>query len=431
MSCSIPRKLSRGVTLLVVSLTAVPLMVLLPLSDALGWLTLALGLGVIWVLGVKHPRVKYVLLVAFSLRAFFALVHHYVVYLPDSQADAATFERVAAQWARMGFWGVVAHFNTGSSLYSWVIGLLYSVTVRSPLMAQGINVLFGTLIVWNVYRISALFWGHRLARRAGYAAAFFPTLVLYSAITMREVAVVYPFTLGVYYFARWLDSDHAWEFVKAVLAFAISIAFHTVAVTAMLVLVIAAFKRWFAAFWTTTFTKGMVKRGLVLGMLIVTIGLIFTTGWGLGKISNMGHVGVLRWLANEEKMAARGRAAYLVHLQIRTLFDLVWQTPVRLVYFLYAPFPWMVRSLGDLLGAMMSSFVFVLTVLMVRSFGCVWKNKKARWSFYVLASITLAFALTVSNYGTSIRHVSKVVPIVLTLVRFPAFKWRRGAKYAI
>ena len=79
----------------------------------------------------------------------------------------------------------------------------------------------------------------------------------------------------------------------------------------------------------------------------------------------------------------------------------------------------------------MSSFVFVLTVLMVRSFGCVWKNKKARWSFYVLASITLAFALTVSNYGTSIRHVSKVVPIVLTLVRFPAFKWRRGAKYAI
>jgi len=390
-------------------------------AEFLGWITLLLGFAVVQWIGSRQPRVRTLLTCAFLIRAIFALVHHYVVPLPDSQADAVTFELIAARWAQEGFLGALSHFTTGAYLYSWVISLLYSLTTRSPLMAQGVNVLFGTLIVWNVYRISRLFWNERLAHRAGYAAAFFPTLVLYSAITLREVAVVFPFTLGILYFVKWIRKDRTRDFVGAFITFWISSAFHTGTIIAILVLTIAAFRRWLDAFLAPRSIK-VIKRGVALGILVLGVYLIVVSGWGLEKLSGLRHVDPLSWLSYRQEVTACGRAAYLENMQTRTVLDLVWQTPIRVAYFLFAPFPWMVRSPVDLLGAVMSFLNLVLVLLLLHSLRSIWTNREARWSLYILVGMLIGFALAVSNYGTSIRHTSKLVPLALALAKIPRVK---------
>ena len=52
-----------------------------------------------------------------------------------------------------------------------------------------------------------MFWPKKTAVRTAWIAALFPTLVLFSAINRREVAVVYPFVLGLLYFVHWYRSD--------------------------------------------------------------------------------------------------------------------------------------------------------------------------------------------------------------------------------
>jgi len=429
MTVSADRRVLIGTSLLVLAtgFGVVGLEALVPLADLLGLATLLLGLTVVWMIGLKHPEVRALLILAFAIRAIFALVHHYGVPLPDSQADAVTFERVAAQWAGQGMGSILTHFTTGAYLYSWIISLLYSITLRSVLMMQGINVLFGTLIVWNVYRLSRLIWGQRSALRAAYIAAIFPTLVLYSAITLREVAIVFPFTLGALYFVRWLKSDHPWEFGKAFVAFAFSAGFHTGMIPALFVLAVAGLRKWLDAFLVPS-TRKLVKRGLAVAVIGIGACIIVASGWGLGKLGGLQHTDPMSWLTTQQELAARQRAAYLSDLQPRTPLDLVWQTPVRVAYFLFAPFPWMVRSPADLLGLVIVVLNAGLVLLLLRSMLGIWADPRARWSFYILLGVLVSFALTTSNYGTSLRHSAKLVPLALGLARVPRVRWggRRG-----
>jgi len=388
------------------------------LLDFFGWLALVIAFTIILRIGAKHPRARYLLIWAFIVRALFVLVHHYILPLPDSQADAVTFHRVAVQWAKNGFLGALGQFTTGAYLYSWVLSLIYSAIGPSVLAAQAINALFGTLIVWNVYRISSLLWGDKWAWRAGILASFFPTLVLYSAITMREVAIVYPLTLGVLWFTKSLQTNRPKYFLAAVGAFSVSTAFHTGIVVSLLLLPVAAYVRWLRDLLARN-SSGVIKGAFYVSVIIAVIGGIFATGWGLNKIGPSAYADPLGWLAQKQASASRGRAAYLEWMQPHTMLDLCWQLPVRVLYFLFAPFPWMVQSSEDVLGLLISMLNLVLVLLLIRSLPKVLGNACARWQLWMLGGLVIVFALTTSNYGTSLRHVSKVVPLVLCLVRVP------------
>jgi 4-amino-4-deoxy-L-arabinose transferase-like glycosyltransferase len=388
------------------------------ISDLVGIITLAFGGILIFLVATKHHPVRKPLIAAFALRAAFALVHYYIVPLPDSQADALTFERLAAEWAEHGFVGMWHQFRTGAYLYPWLISVVYSLVGRSPLTAQAINVFFGSLIVRNVYLIAKQFWDDKVSTRAAWVAAVFPTLVLYSAITMREVAIVFPLTLSVFYFLRWLREERPTNMVKALAACGISVAFHTGVVVVILVMALGAVFRWLRALLAAR-TSLVLKRGFVLGFIAIGIGAILASGWGLEKIGGLKVGSVVDWLANQQLVAARGRAAYLQHLQPRSAFDLIWQVPIRITYFLFMPFPWFVRSWADLLGLTMSACNLLLTILVLRSFSKVWATYERRWGLYILFALLVTFALTTSNYGTSVRHSSKLIPLALALAGIP------------
>ena len=403
---------------LFLGLGSTSLVLYLPIPDLIGIITLLLGGTLTFFVVTECPSARYPLIVAFALRAALALVHYYIVPLPDSQADALTFERLAAEWSEHGLTGIWYQFRTGAYLYSWLIAVVYSLVGRSPLTAQAINVLFGSLIVRNVYFVAKQLWDDSVATRAAWVAAVFPTLALYSSITMREVAIVFPLTLGVLYFLRWLHRGRYTDMIKALVACGISVAFHTGMVAALLVMALGAFFQWLRAFPTGRI--GLVlKRGFALGIVAVGIGAILVSGWGLEKIGGLKVSNLVDWVANQQLRAARSRAAYLQHLQPRNAFDLILQVPIRITYFLFMPFPWLVRTWADLLGLIISICNLLLTTLILCSFPRILVDCKRRWVFYVLFALLVTFALTTSNYGTSIRHSSKLVPLALMLIRAP------------
>lgn len=204
--------------------------------------TLGVGLAFLALAGLvvaaaarRYRGAAIALAVAFALRAGAALVQAATHGLPDSTMDAVTFDATAWQWAG-DFANIGSHFTLEAYLYSWLLAFPYALFGHSDLMAQSINVLLGTLIVLNVFLLARELWDERAARRAAWVAALWPSLILYSAILLREAAYVYPLTLGAFLLARWFNDPRARWLILSALAFGLAAWFHRGAVPALLVM---------------------------------------------------------------------------------------------------------------------------------------------------------------------------------------------------
>src|SRR3989344_9383956 len=93
-------KSSTQLTYLVIIFLAVViglLFFIFPYEDKIGWLGLAVGFLLILFLGLKQPRLWFLLVAAYFLRAGSAILNYYFVSLPDTKYDAATFEQFGWQ----------------------------------------------------------------------------------------------------------------------------------------------------------------------------------------------------------------------------------------------------------------------------------------------------------------------------------------------
>jgi hypothetical protein len=390
----------------------------------LGLISLALGAAAVMSLSLRHRSVFPILAAAFLLRAGLAVVNCYVFQLPDSRIDAVGYEASGWAWASAGWGTVLQNFTMNASLYSWLISVLYALTDRSLLMIQGINVLLGTLAVYLVWRLTGLISGgnRRLAGAAAWVAALFPTLALYSAITLREESIIFFFLLGVLYSLRWWQKPLLRYFLVACLALGLAGVMNRGMLLMIAVLGMLVLSRWahtLAANKGTSFLRVTAAVGLlaVIGALALTGGS--SSGYtGLMNTSleqNQVIVAMNTSLGQHQVNVAEGRTAYLADLTTQSITDVVWQTPIRVIYFLFAPFPWMVRETVDIFGFVDALLYAGLVLLMLINWKNILGNPPARVAVLFLAVGLFVFALGTSNYGTAIRHRAKFAPLMIVV----------------
>mgnify|MGYP001455787764 CR=1 FL=1 len=97
--------------------------------------------------------------------------------------------------------------------------------------------------------------------------------------------------------------------------------------------------------------------------------------------------------------------------------DVVVKGPIRVLYFLFAPFPWMIRDVVDLLGLIDSCLYAYFIMIMWRMRHTIKQDFPTLSLAIALIAIVFVFGLAVGNYGTAIRHRAKIVviPIVLAM----------------
>jgi 4-amino-4-deoxy-L-arabinose transferase-like glycosyltransferase len=165
-----------------------------------------------------------------------------VAPLPDSGVDAISFERLAWEWAQGGFFEALGDFPGPSSYFiSWALAVLYSVTDRSPLMAQSVSLLFGMGTVFMGWLLARKLWGDRAANKAGWVLALFPTLILYSALTMREAYVCFFLLVALYSVTTWAREGGFKPVLLAMFGFVGATFFHGGMVVGALIFLILVF----------------------------------------------------------------------------------------------------------------------------------------------------------------------------------------------
>lgn len=388
----------------------------LPIEQTIGFVSFIGILLITIIIGFKNPSIKEILLLAFFIRLILALVQFYLFPLPDSTCDAVVFEIVA--WNMASQSNLIDSFTTSGYVYSWIISIFYSLFgVRSPLFMQSVNVFLGVMVVFNVYKITELIYNDKkVSKIAAFISAIYPTMALYSAITLREAFFTYFATAGMIFFVKWLRKNGIITFLISNLLFLISSLFHTAGFflifSAFIILLIKLFK--------TLKKKIFPFKKIVLvfvGILLILV--MFTTGIGLNKIIGLLNAGnIEEALISTQLNYQAGRTAFPSFLTPNSLEGTILLSPIRLLYFVFSPFIWDISAAGDIFG-LIDALILIYIFLNIFKFKKYkqYKNDVVTLIFFILI-VLLATSFGVNNIGTAIRHRAKFIPILISLASY-------------
>lgn len=377
----------------------------------MGFVGLGIGLVVVLWLAARNAEIATPLMTGFGLRAVLAVLDALVVHFPGA-GDGVGWDRAAAYYARGGVEGTLDYIGLGHPLYVWLMSVIYAVVGRSPLLIQSINVLLGTVLILIIWRLaSELSSEIKVRRRVAWLMAAFPSLVFFSSVLLREVAVSMPLAMSVLYVVRWYKGRRLTSAAAAVVSLLVSMAFHSGGLAVLLFAGLWLIGGWFYALLSGKMDAlGRNTVALIVGLAVVAA--VLASGFGQQKFSGL-ESGDLSALSERQEGFARGRTAYLEDLRANSATDLLWQTPVRLVYFLFAPFPWMLQTGSDAFGVLDSTLFVILVVWAVRNRKAVSGVPVRMLTLGVFGAMAVVFAIGVSNYGTALRHRNKMLPLLI------------------
>ena len=374
------------------------------------------------VLYAGHSRRGYLLplLVAFGVRVAAAVVHRFVVVLPEGGADAVTFERRAWEWAQSGCGNLGEHLNLGASyVHSWVIGNVYACTDRAPLVFQSVNVGLGLATVYLVGRIAEELWDRKAGVRAMWVAALFPILIINAAVPLREVWFTAFFLLGVLWLVRWVRSGRMIYLIGAVGVILAAGIIHGGAVFAI-VAVALVLAGWALREVLRGAFHGRVRSSILGGgVVLISAGLVGFLAFGDMRFSSIGEVGAVMervdTLDERVERGARGGSAYPGYLAPANEIHALVLTPVRMGYLLVGPPPWEVRAPMHVFGMLDGLLYLALMVLLLRYWREWWSRPEYRLLLVVFLALAVVFAWGTNNFGTGVRHRAKFLGVLLAL----------------
>ena len=93
-------------------------------------------------------------------------------------------------------------------------------------MMQSIGIVFGLGSVFLGWYLSRKVWGDIVANRVGWVLAFFPSLVLYSVVTLREVYASFFLLVAIFGVLNWVKTTKYRYFISGLLGFIAAGFFH-------------------------------------------------------------------------------------------------------------------------------------------------------------------------------------------------------------
>jgi hypothetical protein len=384
------------------------------------------GVGIAWVLGRANRTPELLKVVVIGLCARLAILTAALlgVEVPGMGGDDVMHHTVAEYDAMFGFESALFNFRTGRHFYTWVLSVVYSLVGPEKLVAISVNLVAGVGLIAIAYHLSFSLWGNRKAAMStAWLVSLFPNLAIYSVMLGREIMGIVLFTAGALAIVRGVRFNNEMNLLVASGLFFLATLTHSGYVVALLIPVILLARR------NRQRERGgaaLLARVAVFAGSLALIGYIAISGRGLEKFTTTGadeEASIAEVVA--KRQASRdidNRAAYLTTMQPQSVVDLAWQAPVRMVYFLLTPFPWMISAVVDVFG-------LALTMGTTGMFCLAWCHRKvifarvdARCLAGLIVLIVSLFAMGTSNYGTALRHRTKVVPLLAAII--PVFAWR-------
>tara|TARA_A100001011_G_scaffold81432_1_gene84690 strand:+ start:930 stop:2171 length:1242 start_codon:yes stop_codon:yes gene_type:complete len=384
--------------------------------DLLGLGSLSFVALITLYMAMKCKDLSRVLFIAFVVRILFLIINNNFKYLPDADMDGLIFEQRAWDWSQKGFFHLLDYYIGPDTYFlSFLIGIPYSLLGRSFLMAQSFSIFFGIGSVFLGWVIAKKLWGNTTAIKVAWVIALFPSLVSYSVLVMREVYITFFLLLAFYGIVNWYRLKNFKSFIWIVIGFGASTFFHgAFAIGFIIFLLIIIFES-----LKKTFKLLFAKR-ISINALIVTTFFSIILIFSVSNKINIPYIDFLKNLDEEELIIninskVRGEAAYPEWTKINSKSELIYKIPIRTIYFLFSPFPWKITKVEHTIGVLDAFLYTVLAYLIFLNRRTILKDPTLRTLLIIALFYCATFGLGVGNFGTAIRHRSKLVILLILL----------------
>jgi hypothetical protein len=398
------------------------------LENIIGFIGFLLAFIFLLLLTYKFKSLNLILFIGFGLRVLAAFYHTYIHLLPD-YIDPQKFESLAWAFGKEGIFEAFLNFGKRGSSYTYMhfVSLIYAFIGRSVIFIQMIHVLVGLINIILTYKLSYLIWeDNGIAKKAAWFVAVFPTLIMYNALTNREVFISMFFLISMIYVVKWIKTENNYYFVISLLLFLTHYYLHGPLILGILPLLVI--------FLNKNLLNGLssIRESRINYLFlfsIIFILIIFVSGgilWAYVSIPYIGSLNGVNYslIFNRVLYLNTGGAAYPQWLMPNDFVDLFTLTIPRIVYLFFSPLPWDIRTMNQLLGLIDSGLYVYLFYNIYKLLKLKDKPLNLSSIFVILGFIFVVYSWGVSNYGTGLRHRAKFVPVLIALaaVNLPKIK---------
>jgi 4-amino-4-deoxy-L-arabinose transferase-like glycosyltransferase len=320
--------------------------------------------------------------------------------------DSGTYDMggylVAQRWAGESFSLPTQALVSGYG-FMYFVGLIYYVVGRNQLFVQFVNGTIGSLAVIVIYAIARHLFDARAARWAALFMAFFPQMIFWSCAMYKDPSILLCIAVSMYSVLRLrerLTPGYILLFMASCL-YLMSLRFYVFYMVA------------FATLGTFLFAQ---RRGLFSGLLaqIVLVGafvasMIFVVrGETIEQQSSYFDLEKLQ--TARAGQATLGKSAFGSDINVSTTEGALAALPVGLLYLLFAPFPWAISGIRQLMTLPETLVWYALMPALVRGLLHTIRHR-LRDSLPILVfavTLTVAYAIFQSNVGTAYRQRTQV-----------------------
>lgn len=368
----------------------------------------------------KKKLLSSILYTALITRLITIFISNNLMVLPDSWGDTDAYELQAWEWSKYGFLAVIKYFPKDSLSYniSWILAFFYSISDRSIIMAQSINLIFGISSVYLGSHLASKIWNEKAAIKTGWLLAFYPTLVMYSGYILRESFVWFFLLVALYGIHLWIIKSNIKAVIIILIGFIGATFYHGGMVFGGIIfLFIGIF------FFSYQFIKNLInlkfskKNFLILISCYSLIFFIFVNINHIPKLNSLTDImSNFEAVLLEIKYRNISNAGYPDWTVPKNLFEFFYKAPIRVLYFLFAPFPWDITKLTQVFGLFDGVFHIILYCYLIKYFKYIWKNKTLKIYLIILVCYIIIFGLSTGNFGTAVRHRTKFLITTILLV---------------
>ena len=319
-----------------------------------------------------------------------------VAWLPFNTTDAQRFHELSVETANALPDVLLEHFT---GFYSQVLGVIYYIFGPYQFWGHFLNISFVMLAATKLLDIADLMKLTLTNKKImSFIWMFAPIPFLMSYALLREGSMYYFVVLSIYYFLKWTKDYRLFNIVMAVLSVYIGSKYHEG--------LIAVAVPYLYAFIFYDRQKNKIKMNGLNIACITTAFIVFLAFIG----SEAGQEYIQK--TNAE---TGGGSAYLTNLKVETPIEFLFAGPIKAVFLVYSPMPWLVRNPMDIITLLLDSSLWIYTTyLFVKNY----KTIDSRYKLLMLCIILggFVYGMGTLNTGTAIRHRNKLMAFTLVLM---------------
>jgi 4-amino-4-deoxy-L-arabinose transferase-like glycosyltransferase len=309
--------------------------------------------------------------------------------------------------------------------FFYVVAATYSVFGHNQLMAQLVNATVGSLTVLVIYALAKELFEVEVALWAAGFMAFFPQMVFWSGAIYKDPAIMFCIAICMYAVVK-LNRTFAVRYVAMFVAGSLAL------------MTLRFYVFYFVAF-ATLGTFVLTQRRGVMGNVIVStlLGGTFVAAFSLAAsretIDQQRSYFDLRKVQISRSDLATSSSGFEAKADVSTAKGALSALPIGLVYLLFAPFPWAVRGVRQLLTVPETLAWYALWPALIRGLRLAVRHRfRASLPIVVFAVLlTCAYAVFQGNIGTAYRQRTQVTMFFFVFMAAGVVEKRRAREAAI